>query len=145
MTSPSVHPPTEVGLIGFGVGGATFHAPFIASTPGLRLSAVMTNDPARRRAVAQEYPDTRIVGTIDALLALTPQLDLIAISSPNASHFPLAVAVLDAGKHVVVDKPFSATSAQARELGALAARASENSRCHFTIAGGTETSSPYSN
>ena len=122
MASPAAGHLTEVGLIGFGVGGATFHAPFIASTPGLRLSAVMTNDPARRRALAKGYPDTRIVDTIDALLALTPQLDLIAISSPNASHFPLACAAMEAGKHVVVDKPFSATSAQARALGALAAR-----------------------
>ena len=122
MTSTSSDHPTEVGLIGFGLGGATFHAPFISSTPGLRLSAVMTSDPARRRAVEQEYPGARVVGDVDALLALTPNLDLIAISTPNASHYPLARAALEAGKHVVVDKPFAGTSAQARELEALAAR-----------------------
>ncbi len=119
--SPSDHP-TEVGLIGFGLGGATFHAPFISSTPGLRLAAVMTSDPTRRRTVEQNYPDARVVGNVDALFALEPSLDLIAISSPNASHYPLAHAALEAGKHVVVDKPFAGTSAQARELGALAAR-----------------------
>jgi scyllo-inositol 2-dehydrogenase (NADP+) len=119
--APSDHP-AEVGLIGFGLGGATFHAPFISSTPGLRLAAVMTGDSARRRAVEQHYPDARVVGDVDALLALTPSLDLIAISSPNDSHYPLAHAALEAGKHVVVDKPFAGTAAHARELGALAVR-----------------------
>ena len=122
MPSPSSHTPTEVGLIGFGLGGATFHAPFISSTPGLRLAAVMTSDTSRREGVEKAYPGTRVVPDLDALLSVTPPLDLIAISSPNASHFPLAKAALEAGKHVVVDKPFAVTSAQARELGAIAAR-----------------------
>ena len=122
MTSTSSDHPTEVGLIGFGLGGATFHAPFISSTPGLRLAAVMTSDPARRRAVAEEYSGARVVDSVDALLALTPALELIAISTPNASHYPLARAALEAGRHVVVDKPFAGTSAQARELVAIAAR-----------------------
>ena len=122
MSSASIDPPTRVGLIGFGLGGATFHAPFISRTPGLSLAAVMTSDPARRRAVEQDYPEARIVADVDALLALTPRLDLIAISTPNASHYPLVRAALEARRHVVVDKPFAGTSAQARELDALAAR-----------------------
>ena len=119
-TTPASDVPTEVGLIGYGLGGSTFHAPFIAATPGLHLSAVMTTDPARRHGVEERYPDARVVATIDELLALTPRLDLISISSPNASHYPLAKAALEAGRHVVVDKPFAVTSAQARELGAIA-------------------------
>ena len=118
---PSTSYSTEVGLVGFGLGGALFHAPFISSTPGLRLAAVMTNDSARRRAVEREYPDTCVVDNMDALLALTPEIGLIAISSPNVSHYPVARAALEAGKHVVVDKPFAGTSAQARDLRALAA------------------------
>ena len=108
-------------MVGFGLGGALFHAPFISSTPGLRLAAVMTNDSERRRAVEREYPDTCVVDNLDALLALTPEIALIAISSPNASHYPVVRAALEAGKHVVVDKPFAGTSAQARDLRALAA------------------------
>ena len=122
MTSSHSDQPADVGLIGFGLGGATFHAPFIASTPGLRLAAVMTTDPARARTVGQAYEGTRVVGDLDALLALTPAVELIAISTPNASHYPLARAALEAGRHVVVDKPFAGTAAQARELEALAAR-----------------------
>ena len=122
MTSSHSDQPADVGLIGFGLGGATFHAPFIASTPGLRLAAVMTTDPARARTVGQAYEGTRVVGDLEALLALTPAVELIAISTPNASHYPLARAALEAGRHVVVDKPFAGTAAQARELEALAAR-----------------------
>ncbi|MEO8624869.1 MAG: Gfo/Idh/MocA family oxidoreductase, partial [bacterium] len=122
MPSTSSDKPTEVGLIGFGLGGATFHAPFIHATPGLRLAAVMTSDVSRRAAVGKEYPDAQVVNDVEALLAVSPTLDLIAISTPNASHYPLARAALEAGKHVVVDKPFAGTAAQARELHALAAR-----------------------
>ena len=120
MTSPATDSPTEVGLIGFGLGGATFHAPFIAATPGLHLAAVMTSDAARRHGVEERYPGTKVVGTIDELLASTPKLELIAISSPNASHYPLAKAALEAGRNVVVDKPFAVTAAQARELAGIA-------------------------
>lgn len=110
----------NVGLIGYGLGGMAFHAPFISTTPGLRLAAVMTSDPARRHEVETRYPGTTVVADLDALLALTPRLDLISISSPNATHAPLARKVLAAERHVVVDKPFAATAAAARELGALA-------------------------
>ncbi len=120
MTTPAHDRPTEVGLIGYGLGGATFHAPFISATPGLRLAAVMTSDSARRSGVEDRYPDAKVVAGIDVLLALSPRLELIAISSPNASHYPLARAALEAGRNVVVDKPFAVTSAQARELGAIA-------------------------
>jgi scyllo-inositol 2-dehydrogenase (NADP+) len=120
MTPPASDRPTEVGLIGYGLGGATFHAPFIAATPGLRLAAVMTSDPARRHGVTERYPQARVVAGVDELLRVTPALELIAISSPNDSHYPLARAALDAGRHVVVDKPFAVTSAQARELADIA-------------------------
>ncbi|MES2176647.1 MAG: Gfo/Idh/MocA family oxidoreductase [Gemmatimonadota bacterium] len=114
---------SNVGLIGFGLGGATFHAPFIARTPGLRLAAVMTSDPARRAAVEREYPDTVIVSDFAELMAQSPKLDLVAISTPNGTHYPLARAVLEAGCHVVVDKPFAATASQARDLASIAAAA----------------------
>lgn len=113
----------NVGLIGYGLGGMAFHAPFISTTPGLRLAAVVTSQPARRHEVEQRYPGTTVVADLAALLALTPRIDLVAISSPNATHAPLARQVIAAGRHVVVDKPFAATAAEAREVGALAAAA----------------------
>ncbi|MDB4914593.1 MAG: oxidoreductase domain protein [Gemmatimonadetes bacterium] len=118
----SLDRPLEVGLIGYGLGGANFHAPWIATTPGMRLAAVMTSSAARADAVRTRYPGTAVVGTFEELLAIVPALDLIAISTPNATHYPLARAVLEAGRHVSVDKPFAPTAEQALELEVLAKR-----------------------
>jgi scyllo-inositol 2-dehydrogenase (NADP+) len=106
----------DVGLIGFGLGGRCFHAPVIRAVEGLRLAAILqrTGDSA-----AQLYPDARIVRNVDELLAMN-SLGLVAISTPNQTHFPLAKRCLEAGKHVVVDKPFTTSVAEAVELLQLA-------------------------
>lgn len=106
----------DCGLIGFGLGGRAFHAPFLASVPGLRLAAVMqrTGDDA-----ARIYPGIKLVRTPEELLAI-PLLRLIAISTPNHTHAPLAKLCLEAGKDVVVDKPFATSVSEARELLAVA-------------------------
>src|SRR5215471_3876385 len=106
----------DTGLIGFGLGGRAFHAPFLATVPGLRLAAVLqrTGDDA-----AKIYAGTKIVRTLDELLAI-PNVRLIAISTPNDTHFPMVKACLEAGRDVVVDKPFTTTLLEARELNALA-------------------------
>jgi predicted dehydrogenase len=105
-----------VGVIGFGLGGSVFHAPFVSAVPGLRLAAIMqrTGD-----AAARAYPATRIARSLDEILA-DKSIDLAVVSTPNETHFVLAKRVLEAGKHVVIDKPFAATSEEARELGQLA-------------------------
>lgn len=102
----------DVGLIGFGLGGRCFHAPVISAVPGLRLAAILqrTGDQA-----AQLYPDVRIVRTLDELLAID-SVQLIVISTPNQTHFPLAKRCLEADRHVVVDKPFTTTVPEAIEL-----------------------------
>jgi scyllo-inositol 2-dehydrogenase (NADP+) len=102
----------DVGLIGFGLGGRCFHAPVISAVPGLRLAAILqrTDDSA-----AQLYPQARIVRTMDELLALD-SIRLVAISTPNQTHFPLAKRCLEFGRHVVVDKPFTTSVAEAVEL-----------------------------
>lgn len=105
-----------VGLIGFGLGGRCFHAPVIRAVLGLQLAAILqrTGDSA-----AQAFPGTRIVRGIDELLAIE-SLRLIVISTPNQTHFPLAKRCLEAGRDVVVDKPFTTTVAEAAELLQLA-------------------------
>lgn len=108
--------PFRVGLVGYGYAGQTFHAPLIAAVPGLRLAAVSSRDPARVKA---DWPDAEVLPDARALLQ-RDDLDLLVIASPNDSHFPLARAALAAGRHVVVDKPFTLTLAEARELAALA-------------------------
>jgi len=102
----------EVGLIGFGLAGRCFQAPVIRAVPGLRLSAILqrTGDSA-----AQLFPDTRIVRSVDELLAID-SIRLIVIASPNQTHFPLVKRSLEAGRDIVVDKPFTTTVAEAVEL-----------------------------
>ncbi|HOY34496.1 MAG TPA: oxidoreductase [Piscinibacter sp.] len=109
-------PALRVGLIGYGYAGRTFHAPLIAGVPGLELAAVSSRDAARVHA---DWPAVEVLADAHSLIARA-DLDLVVIASPNDSHHPLAHAALMAGRNVVVDKPFTLTLAQARELAALA-------------------------
>lgn len=103
-------------VIGFGLGGQVFHAPFLHALDGVELTAILQR---RGDEAARAYPKTRIVRSMDELLAL-PQLDLVVVTTPPATHYELARQCLDANKHVVIDKPFVATSQQASQLIALA-------------------------
>ncbi|MGP0147572.1 oxidoreductase [Pseudomonas oryzihabitans] len=111
--------PFRVALIGYGFVGQTFHAPLLSSIPGLSLDLVASRDAARVQA---DLPEVRV--TADYLAAVRdPAIDLVVIASPNQTHAPLASAALAAGKHVVVDKPFTVTLAEARQLAAEAEQA----------------------
>ncbi|HEX7317119.1 MAG TPA: Gfo/Idh/MocA family oxidoreductase [Pyrinomonadaceae bacterium] len=106
----------EVGLIGFGLGGAVFHAPLITATSGLRLKMVVTSDPARARQVEERYPDVIVLENAGRLWERSEELDLVVVASPNRTHLPLALAALRAGLHVVVDKPMATTAEGGRRL-----------------------------
>lgn len=110
----------RVGLLGYGLAGRVFHAPLIAATPGLALTAVVTRDPDRRAALTTAHPDTTILDSAEQLWAQARELDLIVVATPNRSHVSLAQAAIDAGIAVVVDKPFAPTAAAARALTAHA-------------------------
>jgi scyllo-inositol 2-dehydrogenase (NADP+) len=94
----------RAGLIGHGLGGRAFHEPLIRAAARLSLEAIATT---------RSTPDP-------AGLIADPDIDLIVVSTPNHSHYPLAKAALEAGKHVVIDKPFTVTLAEADALIALA-------------------------
>lgn len=116
-------PELRVAVIGFGLAGSTFHAPFIEITPGLRLSAIVTRDPERRERARQVHPSARLLSSADEILANPRDYDVVVIASPNATHVPLALATLDADLHVIVDKPFAGSSDEARQItGRAAAR-----------------------
>jgi scyllo-inositol 2-dehydrogenase (NADP+) len=106
----------KVGLMGFGFAGATFHAPVIAASARTQIAAIATGQPGRARAA---YPDARVVADLDALLALD-DIECVVIATPNDTHFALARRVLEAGRHVVVDKPVTLTSDEALALARLA-------------------------
>jgi len=111
-------PPTlRAGLVGYGFAGQTFHAPVISAVPGLELGAVASSQPHKVHA---DWRGVDVVPDVEALLSRA-DIDLVVVATPNAQHHPVAKAALAAGKHVVVDKPFTLDAAQARELAALAA------------------------
>lgn len=108
--------PIRTAVLGYGFAGRIFHSPFIATVPGLELSTIVQR---HGDTAAADYPGTKIVRTVEEAFG-DPAIDLIVVGTPNDSHFELAKAALLAGKHVVIDKPFAATSAEARELITLA-------------------------
>jgi predicted dehydrogenase len=108
MAAMSIH----TAVLGYGLAGKVFHCPFVSAVPGLELSAIVqrTGDTARER-----YPNARILKSVDDAFA-DPNIDLIVVALPNDTHFDMAKAALEAGKHVVIDKPFASSSKEARIL-----------------------------
>jgi predicted dehydrogenase len=95
----------DVGLIGFGLAGRSFHAPVIRAVAGLRLAAILQRS---GNEATEKYPDVRVVRSLDELLAIS-EIRLMVIATPNDSHFPLAQQCLASGRDVLVDKPFTTT------------------------------------
>ncbi|MGA9566563.1 MAG: Gfo/Idh/MocA family oxidoreductase, partial [Candidatus Korobacteraceae bacterium] len=106
----------DVGLIGFGFAGRTFHAPVVSAVEGLRLVAILQRQGSEAE---QAYPAARTVRTLDELLAID-SIRLVVIATPNTTHFDFAKQCLLAGRDVVIDKPFTTTYAEAAELVELA-------------------------
>lgn len=120
---PSDRRPLRAALIGFGLGGQAFHAPFLDTIDGLTLTSIVTADPARRSLAAERYPAARLCSSADEVWAAAAEHDLAVITTANRAHVPLTLAALDAGLHVVVDKPLAPTAADGRRLIDAAARA----------------------
>jgi predicted dehydrogenase len=106
----------RIGLVGFGMAGRVFHAPLISSVEGLELGAVVErhSDQARQR-----YPGVTTYRTLEELLADT-SIDVVVVATPSGTHFDVAKQALEAGKHVVVDKPAGVTSDEIGHLIELA-------------------------
>ncbi|MBD2798293.1 oxidoreductase [Xenorhabdus sp. 18] len=102
----------KVGLVGYGYASKTFHAPLIAGTPNVELVAISSSDADK---VKKDWSTVSVVSSPEALFN-DPNIDLIVIPTPNDTHYPLAQKALAAGKHVVVDKPFTITVEQAQSL-----------------------------
>lgn len=108
--------PVNVGLIGFGYSGATFHAPVIQTVNDLKIQKVVSSQPEK---VKRQLSDATVVSSVDELLC-DPEIELVVITTPNKTHFPIAKAALHAKKHVVVEKPFVIDVDEADELIQLA-------------------------
>jgi predicted dehydrogenase len=106
----------RVALIGYGLGGAAFHAPLIACTPRMKLDTIVTSNRERRSQAAREHPQAKIVDSVQAVWERAHDLDVVVVTTSNDSHVSLAMAALAAGLPVVVDKPFAVHAAEARQL-----------------------------
>jgi scyllo-inositol 2-dehydrogenase (NADP+) len=108
----------SVGLIGFGMAGRVFHAPVISRVPGMRLAAIVQ---PHGDTAAAAYPAARVVRTVDELLA-DESIRLVVVATPNTSHANIAMQCLEAGRHVVVDKPLATTIEEAEAIEEVARR-----------------------
>ena len=106
------------GIMAYGMSGKVFHAPFINAHPGFKLHAITERN---HKQAANDYPGIISYNSIDNLIN-DQDIELIIINTPNYTHFDYATKSLSAGKHILVEKPFTATSAEAKELFELAER-----------------------
>jgi scyllo-inositol 2-dehydrogenase (NADP+) len=106
-----------VGLIGFGLAGQAFHAPVIRGVPGMELACILERQGAKAK---NKYPEVRVARTLDEMLS-DKAIKLCVVATPNDSHFSYTKACLEAGRDVVVDKPFAPTLGEAEQLVRLAA------------------------
>jgi predicted dehydrogenase len=106
----------RVALIGYGLGGAIFHAPLIAATKGMRLAAIVTRDPDRQARARRDFPHASILDSPTALWDRASDLDLVVVAAPNRFHVPIALDALSLRLPVVVDKPLAPAAGEARAL-----------------------------
>jgi scyllo-inositol 2-dehydrogenase (NADP+) len=108
--------PIVTGILSFGMSGRIFHAPFVHAHPGFRFKAVLERN---QKNAVQYYPDVVSYDSIDDLLN-EKEIELIIVNTPNQLHYEHARLALQAGKHVLIEKPVTATLAQLLELYDLA-------------------------
>lgn len=108
--------PINTAICSFGMSGKVFHAPFISVNPGFNFYAVWE----RSKNLAQEkYPNVKTYRTLEDMLA-DDLVELVIVNTPNYTHYEYTKKALEAGKHVIVEKPFTIISEEGNELIALA-------------------------
>lgn len=102
----------KTGVLSYGMSGTLFHCPFLQLHEGFELCSVVERT---TKKAALKYPSIKSYDTVEAMFS-DEELDLIVINTPSATHFEFAIQALQSGKHVLVEKPFTATSAEAKKL-----------------------------
>lgn len=115
-TQPHRTGPIRTGVIGFGLSGRVFHAPFLATNPAFSLDLIATGNPERAAEARAQHPGAEVVDSPDALLARAADLDLVVLASPAHTHLEQGLAALEAGAGIVIDKPFVPTVLDAKKL-----------------------------
>lgn len=114
----SSHKPIRTGLLSYGMSGEVFHAPLLSAHQGFTIMKILerTKDKAR-----QHYPDVKTVRSITDILQ-DDEIELVIVNTPHDTHVELATQVLEAGKHAIIEKPFTNTVAEGKKLISLAAK-----------------------
>jgi predicted dehydrogenase len=102
-------------MVGYGLAGRLFHAPYIKAAGGLRVAAIATSNPERQAQAAADHPGARVVSTVDQLLE-DGNVEMVVVVTPNRFHVPIGIRALEAGRHVVVDKPIAMDVPEAETL-----------------------------
>jgi scyllo-inositol 2-dehydrogenase (NADP+) len=106
----------RVALVGYGLAGRVFHGPLVRATPGLEVAGIVTRDEQRRRQAMSDFPAAALLDTADEAWARRDEFDLVVLATVPGTHTPLALAAIDAGLAVVVEKPMAVNAADARML-----------------------------
>lgn len=106
----------STGLMAYGMSGKIFHGPFLTAHPGFKLHAVTERN---QKNAEKDFAGIISYDSIEELLN-DKEIELIVVNTPNNTHYDYAIQALNAGKHILVEKPFAATSAEAIEIFELA-------------------------
>ncbi len=109
----------KTALLGYGLSGSVFHGPILKCHEGFKIHSIWIRDPAKGAAAQKDFPEAKIHSNLQAVLE-DSEINLVIICTPNAQHAELAFQALSAGKHVIVEKPFTITSEEGQKLKALA-------------------------
>ena len=110
------HPPIVTSILSYGMSGEVFHAPLLSAHPNFRLKSVLQRTSDRVKA---HHPGVQVVRSFNEVLN-DAEVELVIVNTPNETHFDFTAKALEAGKHVIVEKPFTNTVDDARKLIALA-------------------------
>jgi predicted dehydrogenase len=111
--------PANVCVIGYGLSAKVFHIPYIQLVPGLHLHSVLQRNPTADNDASKDHPGVKVHRDLDAVCA-DPEIRLVVVGTSNAYHYTMTKALLNAGKDVIVEKPFTVYPAEADELCVLA-------------------------
>jgi scyllo-inositol 2-dehydrogenase (NADP+) len=105
----------RVAIVGYGLAGRVFHAPLVAATDGLTISAIVTSSAVRARQATDQHPEAEVLGSVEELWA-APAPDVVVVATANNAHAQIASAAIEHGVPVVVEKPAAVTAAEAHGL-----------------------------
>ncbi len=108
--------PIITGIASFGMSGKIFQAPFIDASPHFELRAIVERHKSESR---NQYPHSKLYRSVEDLLS-DPEIELVIINTPPDTHYEYARQAIDAGKHLIVEKPFMSNTQQAQEIDTLA-------------------------